>query len=463
MRKTILTAGTAASLIALIAAGAWAQTPPPALSGLPGASYEGEIGGMAVWSAPGMSDLFVVSPDGRTILRGAVFSGSGRDLGAAYTGAAPVELIPSGAGLVREGIAEELASANAIPQIPEPGSGGFSDLRGSDSCQSPILGTDFGAGPARLAPETAGWDLAGGGNPPAAPASEPLPDESGLMDGAQIARGAEAALSGFDQEERRTLLLDLVNGLRGTTTQEEFLAEVAAWRVQIDELRASKGMSRMFSPSGTVPIMPLDIAPVGAPTILAPPEITVTVLEDAPQTRSEADVVEVGQEVSLEQTLLEDARLNALWFSVGANDAPAVYAFIDPTCPYSARAVAALSDRIGAGELQLRVILAPVVSERAAGVIAALLTADKPPLAFFDHEIAIAERGRSDLEPGEFSDLPVLIQAGIRRNYEMVGSYRLPGVPFFVYETAEGARVLSGAPEGIGFPGALRDPYTGTR
>jgi len=171
----------------------------------------------------------------------------------------------------------------------------------------------------------------------------------------------------------------------------------------------------------------------------------------------------VSLEVPLEGRLLEDARKNALWFSVGSNSAPAVYAFIDPTCPYSARAVAAVSKQIGAGELQLRVILAPVVSERAAGLIAGVLTAEKPPLAFFDHEVDLAETGRSDLASGEFTALPAQVQAGIKRNYDMIRDYRIPGVPFFVYETAEGAKVVSGAPEGIGFPGALVDPYNGTK
>jgi hypothetical protein len=43
----------------------------------------------------------------------------------------------------------------------------------------------------------------------------------------------------------------------------------------------------------------------------------------------------------------------------------------------------------------------------------------------------------------------------------MVRDYGIPGVPFFVYETTEGAKVLSGSPEGIDFPGAVSDPYMG--
>lgn len=462
MRKPTFTGGLAASLIALSAAGAGAQTPPGALAGLPGVSFEGEIGGLEVWSVPGTDELFAVTPDGRTLMRGAIFSGSGRDIGAALTGATPSELFaPS-------------VSAAATPQAGtgtvEPAltvsmdtSAGFAGLLGPDTCQSPILAQ---AAPT-LVPGVAGWDGQGRGNPPAArPSVNPRPvadappavstDEMGLLDGGEIAREAQDALAGFDQAERRELLLGLVQDLRDAQTQEQFLAAIAAWRADIDRMREERGLPRLYSEDGSAPLPPVaSVAP--APAIPTPPALEAGALDPAPAEAGVAD------EASLERTLLEDVRYNALWFSVGANDAPSVYAFIDPTCSYSARAVSALSEQVGAGELQLRVVLAPVLSERSAGLIAGILTDERPPLAFFDHEVGLAERGRSDLEPSEFSALPGPVQAGIQRNFEMIRDYEIPGVPFFVYETAEGARVLSGAPDGISFPGALNDPYTGAR
>lgn len=465
MRKQLITRGLMVSLLALTAAGAGAQTPPSALSVVPGITFQGQVGGMDVWSVPGQADLFVVAPDGRTILRGLMFSGAGRDIGAAFSGAAPSELITlSGAAPLEDHVHPH--PEQGVPVVNTATGESFSSLLGPDSCQSPVINqaTAFGT------PEVAGWDEAGRGNPPPAEpattatstaeppttatptASVPL-NAAGLIDGAEVAKEAQDALEGFDQDEKRALLLELVNGLRSADTQEAFLQGIAGWRARIDQMRVEKGMGRLYSEDGSAPLPPVASASVA--TTLAPPEVITTPLPPA-------EVEQASAEVPLEQKLLEDARNNALWFSVGANDVPAVYAFIDPTCPYSASAIAALSDQVGAGELQLRVILAPVVSERASGLIAGILNSDQPPLTFFDHEVSLAERGRSDLAPGTFGDLPGPVQAGIQRNFDMIRDYGIPGVPFFVYETAEGARVLSGSPEGISFPGAMADPYTGT-
>jgi|GEM_PF-6800728 len=473
MRTSILRNGAAVSLAALIAGGAWAQTPPQALSDAAGAVFEGEIGGMSIWSVPGIPELFAVTPDGRTIVKGSIFSGTGRDIGSAYMGTAPNLLLPSVS--TEQGSVERVGDISGEPSpidaerlsptSPVFETSGFADLRGPNSCQSPIQG----AGPAFGAPSVAGWDTEGRGNPPRAEEA-PL-DATGMVDGAAVARSAEEALEGFDAEERREILLALVERLRTATTQEEFLQSIADWRVEIDQVRTDKGMPSLYTQDGSAPLPP--VAEALVMTTLAPPAITTTVLSDepsvstvpmiAPPAITVTPLEPASLEASLEEQLLEDARKNALWFSVGSNEAPVVYAFIDPTCPYSARGIAAVSDQIGAGTLQLRVILAPVVSERAAGLIAGILTAEKPPLAFFDHEISLFERGSSDLDSGEFTELPPLVQAGIKRNYDMIRNYRIPGVPFFVYETAEGARVVSGAPEGIGFPGALVDPYNGTK
>lgn len=478
MRKPVLKAGLAVSLIALVSAAA-AQTPPSALSAAPGITFEGQVGGMDVWSVPGHSDLFAVFPDGQTILRGAIFSGSGRDIGSAYTGTEPTRLFPETAQntmdpapVTQTGITTDIPLVNTGPAT------GFASLRGPDSCQSPI----FGAGPVLGTPQVAGWDEAGRGNPPAPqdPAgsrvttASPALADTGLIDGSEVAREAQDALEGFDQEERRALLLDLVNGLRSATTQEEFLLGIASWRAKIDEMRVERGMSRLYTSDGASPLPP--VATAVPATTLSVPEITVTELP-APDTGTVtgtgqdavpvAPVTEdpgpVSPELPLEEVLLEDVRKNALWFSVGANDVPAVYAFLDPSCPFSASAVAALSEQIGSGELQLRVVLAPVISERSAGLVAGILSSEKPPLTFFDHEIALSERGRSDLTLGSLSDLPAPVQAGVQRNFNMIRDYGIPGVPFFVYDTAEGARVVSGAPDGLGFPGALVDPYSGTK
>ena len=469
MHKVIRRFALSAALLSVFTGGASAQTPPGALAVVPGLTYEGQIGGMDVWSMPGVSDLFAVSPDGRTLVRGAIFSGSGRDIGAALTGSEPSTLVPDPESIgdvsPREKIErnDSASPAGGALMVNTNPMNGFAGLGGQNSCQSPIAsresmafiappGSDEGRDQAALLSQ---------GSPPFddPKGSEPAiaRDQSGLINGAEIAREAQDALAGFSQDERRDILLNLVAGLRETQTQEEFLSAIASWRADVDRMRMERGLPRLYSDDGKEPLQTTSSG-VEDLTGLTAASIETSTLPPLP-----FEGGEIPDEVPLEQVLLEDSRYNALWFSVGANDAPSVYAFIDPTCTYSARAISALSEEIGSGDLQLRVILAPILSQRSAGLIAGILTNDRPPLAFFDHEVDLAERGRSDLAPAEFSTLPAPVQAGIQRNFEMLKDYGIPGVPFFVYETADGARVLSGAPEGISFPGALNDTYTGTK
>ena len=221
---------------------------------------------------------------------------------------------------------------------------------------------------------------------------------------------------------------------------------------------------RMFQAGGTASPRRIQ-APGSAETeLVQPSELTQDKPASAPPSQSIAAAVptSASQAPAMDaERLLEDVRRNALWFSVGADDAPAVYAFIDPTCPHSARAVAALADGIEAGRLQLRVALAPVVSDGAGDVIAAIFADDDPAAAFVAHEIRVHETGRSGLKPTALDEMPEALKRGVRRNVDLLASHGVPGVPFFVHPTAAGARIVSGAPDGLAFPGAVSDGYAG--
>jgi len=141
---------------------------------------------------------------------------------------------------------------------------------------------------------------------------------------------------------------------------------------------------------------------------------------------------------------LDEIRHEALWFGIGNHEAPVVYAFIDPSCPYCARAIVNIGDDISEGKIQLRVALAPVVSRNSPDMIASIFTAEQPPIAFMEHEYSWLE-GRTDLAPAKWDDLPGVIRDGLIHNVDIMKDYEIPGVPFFIFDTEDGARIVNGA------------------
>lgn len=167
-----------------------------------------------------------------------------------------------------------------------------------------------------------------------------------------------------------------------------------------------------------------------------------------------------GEDHSDGQFLFDKMSQEGLWMAVGDAAAPVVYAFIDPMCPYCARTMVNLAPEIERGELQLRVLFAPVISKSSPGKIAAIMMSEDPANAFLSHELQYAERGASDLVSQDFNELAPELYAGIRKNYDMIFDLEIPGVPFFGYRTAEGIKFLSGVPQPGAFASALPDPST---
>ena len=164
----------------------------------------------------------------------------------------------------------------------------------------------------------------------------------------------------------------------------------------------------------------------------------------------------------IEQSIaLESIRKDAFWFSVGKRGAPTVYAIIDPDCPFCAKAMTNLKDEVELGKLQLRVVPVHALGERSAGLIAAMLTDEEPPVAFWRHEIQKGTFGASDLAPADFMSLRPELRAAIESNLALISRLKIEGVPFFAFETGDGPAVHFGVPEPNIFADALPDPYDG--
>ena len=162
-----------------------------------------------------------------------------------------------------------------------------------------------------------------------------------------------------------------------------------------------------------------------------------------------------------QSTALESIRKDAFWFSVGKRGAPTVYAVIDPDCPFCAKAMTNLKDEVELGKLQLRVVPVHALGERSADLIAAVLTDNEPPVAFWRHEIQKGTFGSSDLAPVDFKSLRPELRAAIESNLALISRLKIEGVPFFAFETSNGPAVYFGVPEPNIFADALPDSYDG--
>ncbi len=171
---------------------------------------------------------------------------------------------------------------------------------------------------------------------------------------------------------------------------------------------------------------------------------------------SEASASSIDRSVAL-----ESIRKDAFWFSVGKRGAPTVYAVIDPDCPFCAKAMTNLKDEVELGKLQLRVVPVHALGEHSADLIAAMLTDNEPPVAFWRHEIQKGTFGSSDLAPVDFKSLRPELRAAIESNLALISRLKIEGVPFFAFETGAGPAIYFGVPEPEVFADAISDPYDG--
>lgn len=307
----------------------------------------------------------------------------------------------------------------------------------------------------------------------AAPAPTPMPPASGDIVSQALA-GAEAGLAGVDDARKRELLVDLVSRMDSAKSPEEFQLLILEWQAEIQgDAEAAQsardaidGLDLGAAAPGATGQAP-DRAAVDALAQGIAEAIPQTVMPTSPnplvgQLAVQDEQAQASNEKPDDLYLLDLMRHDGFWFAVGEPQAPVVYAFIDPTCPYCARSIVNLKPELDNGSLQLRVLLAPAINKSAAPKIAAILTSQDPVEAFLTHELQYAERGSSSLRDVDFAELPPSMNEGIKANYDMILDNGLPGVPFFAYETLDGIKFLSGVPQPGQFSQALPDSYSGT-
>jgi len=212
--KAVLLAS--ASIFAASALSAQQADLPNFLKGSAGLEFQGQVSGMDLYSMDGFEGLWLVSPDGRTAIAGTIFSGDGRDIGAAFTGGDPVRYFENG----NEGSAE-LSSAGITPvnsgsSFGDPNTPVLTDeeLSAMESGVSRIEEDIFGA---RDAQGEATTDVV----------------STSALDADQITSDAQTALDGMSDEDKTFLMTALVAMLQDVNSEAEFKSVVQVWTDEV--------------------------------------------------------------------------------------------------------------------------------------------------------------------------------------------------------------------------------------
>lgn len=426
-------AGTAAIAIqAVLGNASFAEnTVPGFLKNLP-VEPVGTIAGLQAWKLGDDDALWMAAPDGKVIV-GYVFDAEGQDVSSALVGKTPV-------------------SAWETLELPDPAKAAPGDGVSQVAPWDEVTAQDPVAEPADLpaleieTAELSPTDPAAGTAPAQDPLAAPFSETSDAMlkDALSV---TETTLANLPEEQKRELVAKLVLALEAAKTPEEFQLAIIRWN---EEATGKKILPEDFA---------LPEATAAEDTATPAAEPAAEAATAAPEAEVSAGSVDPSKATN--ESLLADIRTNGFWFGVGAADAPTVYMIADPACPFCARSIKNLREDVEGGKIQLRVLLAPFVSKSSPDLIAGILLSEDPAKSYFEHSLQYADRGASDLAKKAFKDLPADVVNAVRGNYDMVGSYGLRGVPFFAWETAEGAKLFNGVPNAGHFAAAIKDDYAG--
>ncbi len=225
-------------------------------------------------------------------------------------------------------------------------------------------------------------------------------------------------------------------------------------------LLAISGLSTPIPPTGPPLASNLSPSPVPQPSDFVPPPAAVpsasallqaspaaspTVSPASPTVGATPPPLTMAKAQTASE-MFQQATDFSVWFSAGTPKpgAPAIYFIADPTCPYCAKAVDILAQKVKAGDIDLRVILAPIRSQQAVYEAASVLQSQNPGADFLSHELSKTTSNPSTLKVLAPAEINPDIVRGLQRNVEWIRANGVQGVPFWIYTTAEGGKVEFG-------------------
>lgn len=144
--------------------------------------------------------------------------------------------------------------------------------------------------------------------------------------------------------------------------------------------------------------------------------------------------------------LLQQANDHAIWFSAGKPkpDAPVLYFLADPTCPYCAASTDKLAAKVKSGAIDLRIVLAPILSRQSVYQAASILQSKHPAEDFVSHELEEKGKGDSSLTVLSPKDINPDVVRGLQRNVAWARANNVRGVPFWIYRSRNGVKLAAG-------------------
>jgi thiol:disulfide interchange protein DsbG len=139
--------------------------------------------------------------------------------------------------------------------------------------------------------------------------------------------------------------------------------------------------------------------------------------------------------------ILSQATDERVWFSAAEAKpgAPVVYMLADPECPHCQWTIDKMHAQIASGDIDLRIIFAPVTGVGGFNTSLSILHADDIPASFMAH-MTSTTRGTQAVTQMDVNQADRNVVQGIVDNINWMRGNRMPGVPFFLYMTEDGAR-----------------------
>ncbi|MEG3766210.1 thiol:disulfide interchange protein DsbG [Alteromonas sp. 14N.309.X.WAT.G.H12] len=136
------------------------------------------------------------------------------------------------------------------------------------------------------------------------------------------------------------------------------------------------------------------------------------------------------------------ALLSSNWIPDGSDDAPKViYAFIDPNCPYCKQLWEKARPWIASGKVQMRYILVGILKADSYGKSAAILSAEDPADALYEHEASESSSLRSLTSPSE------AVRTQLGENHRLMQTLGISAVPAIYYkDKSNGVTLQMGLP-----------------
>ncbi|HDZ80911.1 MAG TPA: hypothetical protein ENH56_06655 [Roseobacter sp.] len=181
-----------------------------------------------------------------------------------------------------------------------------------------------------------------------------------------------------------------------------------------------------------------------APTQAAPLSNTTTA-ETPAEAIASAPITAVEQPSALVQegidTIFKQAGEERIWFSAGTPNpgAPVVYMLADPECPHCQWTIDQMLGPITSGSIDLRIIPAPITGVQGFNSSLSILHSQDIPQTFMAH-MTSHTRGTAAVAQMDATQADKTVVQGIVDNINWMRANKMPGVPFFLYETDQGAQ-----------------------